>query len=320
MSLRLWISHALPFFCVSVILALLSGTPAQGQGAPFAEYAVRFDSAWSADDHPTDFPGSAHFSGLIGGTHDDGVSFWQPGELASAGIKRMAETGGKSPLNTEVAAAITAGTAGEVISGTGVGSSPGVAVASFTATSDYPLVTLVSMIAPSPDWFVGVHGLSLRDGGEWAHQVIVELQAYDAGTDDGATFRSPNAPLPSPVPIARILVEPFPDAVPLGTFTFTRIQPQTEHEFLRGDPNEDAVQDISDAIFILSALFQAGSVPACEKSVDVNDDDEWDISDAIFLLGYLFSGGPEPPSPGLECGTDPTADELTCEAHLPCEG
>ena len=30
-------------------------------------------------------------------------------------------------------------------------------------TTDHPRVTLVTMIAPSPDWFVGVSGLSLLD-------------------------------------------------------------------------------------------------------------------------------------------------------------
>ena len=42
------------------------------------------------------------------------------------------------------------------------------ATGDFTVTTDHPLVTLITMIAPSPDWFVGVHGESLLDaGGQW---------------------------------------------------------------------------------------------------------------------------------------------------------
>lgn len=47
-------------------------------------------------------------------------------------------------------------------------------------------------IVPSPDWFVGVDSLDLCDGGSWREQVAVDLHPYDAGTDSGFTFSSPN--------------------------------------------------------------------------------------------------------------------------------
>src|SRR5262245_10923006 len=61
-----------------------------------ASYTVTFTSTWSASSHPVDFPANAHFSGLIGATHDDRVRFWREGELASAGIQAMAELGSKT--------------------------------------------------------------------------------------------------------------------------------------------------------------------------------------------------------------------------------
>lgn len=86
-----------------------------------------------------------------------------------------------------------------------------------------PLVTLVSMIAPSPDWFVGVAGLSLVEGGDWRDEVVVELFAYDAGTDSGPTYTSSNQVTQPQAPITKIQGGPFnrPDA--LGSFRFTRI-------------------------------------------------------------------------------------------------
>ena len=61
--------------------------------------------------------------------------------------------------------------------------------------ADHPLITLVSMIGPSPDWFVGVSGLSLLDGeGQWMYGRQVALYPYDAGTEDGTEFSLSNPP------------------------------------------------------------------------------------------------------------------------------
>src|SRR5438128_6112303 len=57
---------------------------------------------------------------------------------------------------------------------------------------DFPLVTLVSMIAPSPDWFVGVDSLSLLADDQWVTNKVVTLYAMDAGTDSGITYESPD--------------------------------------------------------------------------------------------------------------------------------
>ncbi|MDH3731994.1 MAG: spondin domain-containing protein [Gemmatimonadota bacterium] len=192
------------------------GTPAT------ATYRVTFEAAWSAGTHPTSFPPNAHFSGLIGGTHSDAAVLWAPGGLASAGIKNMAETGSKTALTDEVSAAIQAGAAGSLLSGSGVNPAPGTVSLTFEAHEDFPLVSLVSMIAPSPDWFVGVHGLDLMQSGEWVESVTVELLPYDAGTDSGTIYTSPNSVTTPPATIQRLTGSPFDMNVPLGTFTFVR--------------------------------------------------------------------------------------------------
>lgn len=55
------------------------------------------------------------------------------------------------------------------------------------------LSMLVKMI-PSPDWFVGVDSINLCQGNQWKQEVTVDLHPYDAGTDSGFTFSSPNFP------------------------------------------------------------------------------------------------------------------------------
>ena len=189
-----------------------------------AVYSVVFDATWSAATHPTDYPRGAHFSPLIGAVHDDGVRFWASGETATPGIESMAETGGTSTLRSEIRAQMPA-TAHSIISGPGLSTSPArTTISSVVVRGDYPLVTLVTMIAPSPDWFVGVSGLSLMDDlGQWVDELQVTLYPYDSGTDDGTTYTSANADSSPRQPIRSLRgTTPFSDA-PIGTFTFTRV-------------------------------------------------------------------------------------------------
>lgn len=65
----------------------------------------------------------------------------------------------------------------------------------FRVDSKHHLVSLVSMIFPSPDWFVGVSGLELcLANGSWIEEKILNLYPYDAGTDSGPTYISPDQP------------------------------------------------------------------------------------------------------------------------------
>ncbi|MFT7462932.1 MAG: hypothetical protein ACI9EF_001274 [Pseudohongiellaceae bacterium] len=204
-----------------VALSLSSPSAFAADPTTTAAYTLTFDATWSAPTHPTAFPASAHFSGLIGGTHDDTVHFWEVGGMSSPGMENMAETGSKSPLLNEIFTMIP-NAAGEIISGAGIFPSPGSAFANFTASVDHPLITVVSMIAPSPDWFVGVDSLELMVNGQWVEQLVVPLAAYDSGTDDGISFTSFDADSQPAQPISLITGFPFSSGVPLGTFTLTR--------------------------------------------------------------------------------------------------
>lgn len=193
-----------------------------------ARYRVTFQSTWTERSHPIDFPSSAHFSPLVGGTHSDAARFWGEGQLASTGIKDMAERGRTSPIDQEVEAAIAAGTAERVFIGGAIGTTPGSVSLEFEASQTHPLVTLVSMVAPSPDWFVGVSGLPLFENGRWVDERRIDLVPWDAGTDSGSTFASPDLITAPAQPVSRIVTAPLSPGgrvAPLGTFTFTRLSP-----------------------------------------------------------------------------------------------
>lgn len=188
-----------------------------------ATYTVTFTSTWSQETHPHEsFPSGAHFSSLIGATHSLSSTLWMSDTLASAGMEQMAETGGTAQLRTEINAL------GEdalmIISGAGLSQATGsVVIPDLIVDRTHPAVTLVTMIAPSPDWFVGVHGLSLLDeNGLWRDEVVVTLYPYDAGTDDGIDYRSQNAESDPHQPIQQVRGQ-FPFSTePIGTFTFIR--------------------------------------------------------------------------------------------------
>ncbi len=213
--------------CVSVLfLTLLIAGPARAQSS--ADYTLTFSSTWSAATHPVDFPASPHYSALHGVTHDSGFSLWQEGVLASPGIKLMAESGNNSTIGAEIGAAITAGTAQNNIFGSGLGPSPGEIMVSVSMTSTHPLVSVVAMLAPSPDWFIGLNAVELFGSGAWVEDTTVTLYAYDAGTDSGPSYNSPNmASNPFEV-IFRIEDIPFlvnSSVVPVGTIRLERDQP-----------------------------------------------------------------------------------------------
>src|SRR5215510_6209459 len=88
--------------------------------------------------------------------------------------------------------------------------------------------------------------------------------------------------------------------------------------FIRGDANANGRVDLSDAVFTLAYLFQGGDGPSCNDAADSNDSGKVDLSDAVYTLGYLFLGGPAPPAPGLECGWDPTPDDIYCFSYAAC--
>jgi hypothetical protein len=194
--------------------------------APVALYRLTFESVWTSQSHPSDPPRNPHFSRLIGGTHRSTVTFWENGGMATEGIRLMAEQGRTTPLDQEVEAAIAAGHAQRLLVGGAIDRSPDATTLDFEINREYSLVTIVSMVAPSPDWFVGVSGLNLIENGDWVAQKVVSLQPWDAGTDSGVTFTSADV---RTTPQERIhVVDRWPFVVgtsvpPLGTFTFRRL-------------------------------------------------------------------------------------------------
>ena len=202
----------------------MSLSPQAGEAAAAgasATYTITFTGAWTAEATPGGVPDGAHFSPLIGGVHNADVAFLEAGGTATPGIESMAERGRTATLTKEIQAA-GANALSILRKDSGPGATASDTFEAVTVTADHPRITLLSMIAPSPDWFVGVFGLSLLDAeGNWADALTLNLYPWDAGTEGGDDFSFDNAATVPPGTITSLRGEGrFSDA-PIATLTFT---------------------------------------------------------------------------------------------------
>lgn len=121
----------------------------------------------------------------------------------------MAALGATSLLESVIRDAIDAGQAQSLLLGGGINLAPGETSLELTATREFPYVTLVAMIAPSPDWFVGVSAHNRFKSGNRPAEVVIELLPYDAGTDSRDTYNAPESDTEPQDPITRTDESPF---------------------------------------------------------------------------------------------------------------
>lgn len=191
-------------------------------------YEVEFVSTWSQGTHPTDFPSNAHMSPFIGISHTSGYHHYLSGNTPTEGVKLVAETGNTSTIETEFNNLISAGTALDFVKGA-VFDSPGTSEKAYLGVdNEHSNVTIMSMIAPSPDWFVGAKASLKNSSGDWVDNLCVRVTTYDGGSDSGATFTSADMPVDPYDPVALItdgpLTEGTDTVVNMGYFNFKRIK------------------------------------------------------------------------------------------------
>eukprot|EP00892_Ulva_mutabilis_P002612 jgi/Ulvmu1/12351/UM089_0035.1 len=159
-------------------------------------YRLTFDMQWSPETHPINFPMDP--AGFVFPfwtvPHDKTFTMWTRGGLANPGIQQIAETGAGGIFMEEVAACGAAcGTPAEIPCDpmSGVCSGSGTII----VDSRRSYFSTGAMLAPSPDWFTGVDTWQLCGAdGTWIESMSRPMAAYDAGTDVGPAFLSPDMP------------------------------------------------------------------------------------------------------------------------------
>jgi len=185
------------------------------------QYTVTFSMHWNSTDFPLDYPSNDHFSPLIGWSHNINNTFFQVGTMASPGIKNMAETGNTSPLSDEIDTKIANGEGYFKIIGSGLDSGTGEISVDLVVNESNPAVTLSTMVAPSPDWYVAVININLLEDGSFVNEKVVDAHVYDAGTDDGETYKSENMPTDPQAPISVFVESPMGNGTELNAIIAT---------------------------------------------------------------------------------------------------
>ena len=160
-------------------------------------YQVTFTPTWTAASHPLEYPKAGvltgpHFSGVIGATHGSDWTLFKEGNLPSKGLEKLSEEGKHSPLDDEIRMAVRSGRAGEIFETDAIKDFSKPVTANVTVDDKNPMVSLVAMIAPSPDWFAGAD-VNLMEGGQWAEAREIEVYAWDSGGDSGTTYEASDA-------------------------------------------------------------------------------------------------------------------------------
>lgn len=189
---------------LAVAMGLL---PAPSAAQETASYRLVLDLTWSAQTHPHAFPAEAHFSDLIGVTHDARYVMFGDGLTATSGLELLAENGRTSILEAELAEARRRGRVGATFRAEGLARVPGVISTEIEVDIARRLVSFATMLAPSPDWLAGAAGVDLAPEGRWLDRVELALWAWDAGTDSGTGHDSADADT-QPRQSVRLLASP----------------------------------------------------------------------------------------------------------------
>lgn len=192
-----------------------------------AEYSVQIKLNWTSPSFTV--PVGAHFSNFVGIVHSADASVWRPGDFASPGLEYIAEIGHNLRMEKELDSIIAHGKGIEkfnLLPPLITGNIDTV----FNFTIVYSSISFASMLAPSPDWFVGVSNANLLVNNQWLNELTIPLLIYDAGTEDGDIFGYDN-PESSPKQSVHLLTPATGSVLangnakmaPIGTVRFTRL-------------------------------------------------------------------------------------------------
>lgn len=181
--------HLLSLIVVSMCLY----TCEHGSGQPNSlTYEITITSLWSTINHPTSFPTgkNPYFSKVMGMTHNNTASLFTLGKSAAEGVNTMATDGVQETLEKELQALKTAGSVDTIIKGANTIPPAGSLTLEVEVHKNHSLVSLISMINPSPDWFVAIKDVSLfnTERNKWIYDKKIDLIAYDAGVIEGIDY------------------------------------------------------------------------------------------------------------------------------------
>lgn len=187
-------------FCIGVFFFLT--TSSAERFTPFpgctgeATYEVTFRNLLLPRRFGSKIPaGGLVFSPLAGISHSNRFSVLTVRGYASSEVAMVAKSGNNGPL-LEMASAqqervgfvkSSMGAEGPTLPGNRT-------TVTVIVDCDHPFITVISMIAPSPDWIVQINNRNMFNtmSGRFTRGMAGTLIAYDAGVDSGRDFTDPS--------------------------------------------------------------------------------------------------------------------------------
>ncbi|XP_068596656.1 spondin-2a [Brachionichthys hirsutus] len=201
----------------------LNGTDCTSKGP--ASYILVFTGHWSPRAFPKQYPlfrPPAQWSKLMAVSHNRHFHLWEEGVPAGAGLRSFAELGLTVELMKAAKEARKRRHVGAMYRTAGIPNGIGHSSTELLVLPRSSLLSLMVKIIPSPDWFVGVDSLNLCQDNQWKQEVTIDLRPFDAGTDSGFTFSSPNFPTSPPDNITKITSQ-MPNH-PANSFFYPRVE------------------------------------------------------------------------------------------------
>ncbi len=217
-----------------------TGSPYLGNYALMGDYSMQGPNPMMSTKYPSKYkatlmlnwsgnpqinaPSNPHTGNMFYVVQNGNLSLFQVGQLASKGISITAMFGTVDDLQAETRAnpnilkTYTSPVLNENQKKQSI---------MLDLTPSFNSISFVTMISPSPDWFIGIPNMSLMKNGKWIDDITIPLYVYDAGTDKGMEFANvPDYPEKSAKPIEMIRGEPFyssGNVIPIAFMNLKRV-------------------------------------------------------------------------------------------------
>ncbi|KAI5646044.1 hypothetical protein NE865_01937 [Phthorimaea operculella] len=145
-----------------------------------AVYNVKLHMMWDDDIFHKEFPGKAQWSQVFGQSHNRSYALYRVGEVSRPSVLDFIQFGTLDPLMEEseeepkvydqfIAPAVENG--------------EGETETVVFVDGEHSMVSLMSKILPSEDWFIGVDSLDLCLRSSWVDQLTLDLEPMEAGIE-----------------------------------------------------------------------------------------------------------------------------------------
>lgn len=193
-----------------------------------AVYSCNMTNLWTSARHPIQYPFPegpegimAHWTVPVLATHSEDYVMWAPGVLSTRGVERVAEAGITIDLRNEILDQQDLGNAGPFVRGSDSDTlnrdDTGQDFDDLMVMPGMSLLSSITMVAPSPDWFTGLYNFDMvnQNTGTYYDSFSVETYPWSSGTELGDEYRIRNEDRDPPIPVYQ-LSESTPPATTNG--------------------------------------------------------------------------------------------------------